>query len=364
MENILEVRSGPTYYSCEKNILESLETKLQKENINKVLIIHGKTSLEVAQPYLPSFSIIKTIFLAYKGECSDSEITRISKAAIDNQIDVIIGIGGGKVMDITKAVGNKIHKDFILIPTLASTCAAWTPLSVMYNDNGSYIRYDIHQKSAWMTLIEPRMLLNSPLHFLRAGIGDTLAKWYEGHALVEKLKETSVCIDLAHLAAKQCKDILIKHSLQAINDLEKGQWSSSLQQVIETNIVSSGLVGGFGDQYLRVAAAHSIHNGMTTISHTHHLLHGEKVAYGILVQLVLENKIDELKTLLNFYQAIHLPRILSDIGLTINQKNELLQIAEYAVVPHEDIHQLFPNISAEKVLEAMIKLENMTTVLH
>ena len=359
MEDLLEVRSGPTYYACETNILGTLEVKLQKENIHKVLIVHGKKSWKVAQSYWPSFNHVESLFLSYNGECSDSEIERVSQFALENNVEAIIGVGGGKILDLTKAVGNKIHLDIILIPTLASTCAAWTPLSVIYNDNGSYVRYDIHQKSAWITMVEPRILLDSPIQYLLAGIGDTLAKWYEGNALVERLEKTSVCIDLAHMAAKQCKNVLINSSVQAIKDFENRHWSSLLQQVIETNIVTSGLVGGFGAQYLRVAAAHSIHNGMTTIPNTHHLLHGEKVAYGILVQLVLEEKFDELEKLLTFYQSINLPYTLADIGLTINQQAEMLHIAQFTVQPGEDIHSLFPNITANDVFNAMINLENI-----
>ncbi|USK87236.1 iron-containing alcohol dehydrogenase [Peribacillus asahii] len=192
-------------------------------------------------------------------------------------------------------------------------------------------------------------------------MGDTLAKWYEGNALVERLEETSVCIDLAHLSAKQCKSVLIENSMQALTDLENGSWTNALKRVIETNIVTSGLVGGFGNQYLRIAGAHSIHNGMTKIPHTHHLLHGEKVAYGILVQLVLENKFEELEQLLPFYESVHLPSTLADIGLTINQQAELLQIARFAVQPGEDIYLLFPNITVDEVLKAMTELENLMT---
>ncbi|MEX6700894.1 iron-containing alcohol dehydrogenase family protein [Peribacillus frigoritolerans] len=286
MSTLLEVRSGPAYYACKANVLENLEVKLSRGNIRKVLVIHGQKSWEVTEPFFPSLENIETIFFTYGGECSDPEIERVKKAALEHGADALIGIGGGKLLDLAKSAGNSLQKEIILIPTLASTCAAWTPLSVIYDDNGSYVRYDIHEKSTWMLLIEPGILLNSPINYLRAGIGDTLAKWYEGNALAEKLATKSVCIELAHLAARQCQEVLLTFGEEALADLEKGKWTDALQRVIETNIITSGLVGGFGGQYLRVAGAHSIHNGMTSITQAHHLLHGEKVAYGILVQLV------------------------------------------------------------------------------
>ncbi|CAH0221148.1 putative oxidoreductase YbdH [Peribacillus sp. Bi96] len=360
MNSLLEVRSGPAYYACRANVLDTLDAKLSKGNIGKVLIIHGEKSWKAAQPFFPSLKNIETTFFTYSGECSDSEIERVQKAALELGVDALIGIGGGKLLDLTKSAGNSIHKDIILIPTLASTCAAWTPLSVIYDNDGSYVRYDIHERSAWMLLIEPEILLDSPIAYLRAGIGDTLAKWYEGNALVERLATKSVCIELAHIAARQCQEILLTHGEEALEDLKKGKWTDALKHVIETNIVTSGLVGGFGDQYLRIAGAHSIHNGMTSITQTHHLLHGEKVAYGILVQLLLEGKFSEIQHLLPLYKALKLPMTLSDIGLKIEDKAELQQIAAISVQEGEGIHLLFPDISQEKVTATMENLEILT----
>ncbi|MGE6377563.1 iron-containing alcohol dehydrogenase family protein [Peribacillus muralis] len=357
MNILLEVRSGPSYYACMASILDTLEAKLNKANIRKVLVVHGDKSWEVAEPFFPSFENVETSYIKYNGECSDIEIERVSKFAVEQSVDALIGVGGGKLLDLTKSVGNHIQKEIILIPTLASNCAAWTPLSVIYDTNGSYVRFDIHQKNAWMLLIEPGILLNSPIAYLRAGIGDTLAKWYEGNALVEKIASKSACIELAHVAARQCQEVLLTHGEEALADLNKGKWTDALQRVIETNIVTSGLVGGFGDRFLRIAGAHSIHNGMTSIEQTHHLLHGEKVAYGILVQLLLEGKFSDIKQLLPIYEALKLPRSLSDIGLTVEHEVELQQIAALSVKESEAIHLLFPDISLEKVAAAMENLE-------
>ncbi|WP_285767675.1 iron-containing alcohol dehydrogenase family protein [Peribacillus sp. SI8-4] len=360
MNTLLEVRSGPSYYACRANVLDSLEAKLRKANIGKVLVIHGDKSWEVTEPFFPSFENVELSFFKYNGECSDLEIERVVKFAQERNADALIGIGGGKLLDLAKSAGNSSGLEIILIPTLASTCAAWTPLSVIYDGNGSYVRFDIHEKSAWMLLIEPGILLNSPIAYLRAGIGDTLAKWYEGNALVEKIASKSVCIELAHIAARQCQEVLLTHGEEALADLTKRNWTDALQRVIETNIVTSGLVGGFGDQFLRIAGAHSIHNGMTSIEQTHHLLHGEKVAYGILVQLVLEGKFSDIKQLLPIYEALRLPRTLSDIGLTVEHKAELQQMAALSVKEGEAIHLLFPDVTMERVAAAIETLEVLT----
>src|SRR5690606_25096017 len=107
-----------------------------------VLLIHGQQSLDAASPFLPNFDHIQVHYEKYHGECSKSEIERMAQIAIDQRCEVIIGLGGGKIMDLAKAAAAKNHMRVVLLPTLASTCAAWTPLSVIYTDNGDYLEYN------------------------------------------------------------------------------------------------------------------------------------------------------------------------------------------------------------------------------
>jgi hydroxycarboxylate dehydrogenase A len=355
----LEVRSGPSIYACKEGILETLEENLIKKNIKRIIIVHGEKSWKAAQPFFPVLNDVESTMIPYAGECTDKEIARIADFARKKETNIILGIGGGKVLDVVKGAGNLTHKETILIPTLPSTCAAWTPLSVIYNEAGGYERYDIHMNNSWMVMIEPRIFLSAPLSYLRAGIGDTLAKWYEGNALYERIEERPAMLTIGHLTARQCLDVLLANSVEAFADWNKGRLSSPLLKVIETVIATGGLVGGFGDSYLRVAAAHSIHNGLTHVTATHHLLHGEKVAYGILVQLLLEKKPEEIVKLIPFYQAIQLPFKLKDIGLNENQHEEIERVAKYSVLETEDIHLLFPGIKKGDVTCAIMELEDL-----
>ena len=47
-------------------------------------------------------------------------------------------------------------------------------------------------------------------------------------------------------------------------------------------------------------------NGMTLVEETHSVLHGTKVSYGILVQLLAEGKKDEVEKLVPFYKENNL----------------------------------------------------------
>ncbi|MGG3738901.1 iron-containing alcohol dehydrogenase family protein [Aeribacillus pallidus] len=356
--DLLEVRGAPNDYVCESGVIQHLEPFLKRYGFTKAFVICGQRSWNAVEPYFPKDRTLSYSFFRYHGECSLSEIERLSSHCID--YDVIIGIGGGKVLDLAKAVANQVRLDVVLIPTLASTCAAWTPLSVIYDDNGTYVRYDIFPKSATFVLVDPNMLLHSPVAYLRAGIADTLAKWYEADCIIRQLPCPPLSIKIAHQTAYLCKTTLLEHGPKAINDLLEKRDSFSFRQVIETNIMAGGMVGGFGDRYGRVAGAHSVHNGLTKVSSTHHLLHGEKVAYGILIQLVIENNWDEIHRLLPFYQALQLPFTFQQLGLP-NEKEVLHTIAEAIVQPEESIHLMNVPINKETMVEAFYQLEEFAS---
>ncbi|WP_347548703.1 iron-containing alcohol dehydrogenase family protein [Pseudalkalibacillus hwajinpoensis] len=359
----IQVRGTPGHYRCYPGVLTDLPRFLNEGRFQKVFIITGYRSWEAAKEYFPDLSEFQHAYSTYTGECSDTEIARQAELARIHSADLVIGVGGGKVLDVAKAVANELGIDTALIPTLASTCAATTPLSVKYTDDGKFNTYTIFPRSTYLVLVEPNILLNSPGAYLKAGIGDTLAKWYEARALIDKLPSTSIPVRLAYEAAKNCRDTLIRDGEKAVEDHQKGYLSEAFIRVIETNLLTGGMVGGLGDRYGRIAGAHSIHNGLTNVSEAHSFLHGEKVAYGILVQLVLEGEWEEIRGLFTFYKQVGLPFSLETIGIESERIEAVGEvIAEHATKEGESIH--FPEpVTKKDVLEAILGLEALSVTL-
>jgi len=352
------VHGAPSEYILNEDVLEQLEAKLLERGSQKVLVVHGIKSWQAAKPFWPEFTQIKFEEYTYGGECSITEIETLKKNVDKNSYDVLIAVGGGKVLDLVKAVSHLTHKSFVLVPTLASNCSPWTPLSVIYDESGAFIRYDIYPNSASLVVIEPRILVNAPINLLIAGIGDTLAKWYEADVQMSIIENKPVPLQISHYAARQCKEILLAHSAGAIQAAETGILNDDFVKVAETIIVLAGMVGGFGDQYGRIAGAHAIHNGLTILEETHQALHGEKVAYGILVQLVLEEKWEEIQQLIPFYQTLSLPVSLIQLGVKQITEAIINAVAQKSVIPEESIHVMpIGPITASRVSEAIANLE-------
>ncbi|WP_053366314.1 iron-containing alcohol dehydrogenase family protein [Bacillus sp. FJAT-27245] len=352
----LEVRGAPNYYACKSGILETLPNILANHGLRKPLLLTGKNSWNASKAFFPKG--IVTRHETYSGECSNEEIERIGTLIKNDGHDAIIAIGGGKVLDLAKAAGDLVSVPFILVPTLAATCAAWTPLSVIYDNDGRFLYYSIFKGSALAVLVEPAILAASPHAYLRAGIGDTLAKWYEADALLRQVENWTVPMQISRESALLCKTNLLAFGQQALEAAATATITPELIKVCETVIMAGGMVGGYGDRFGRIAGAHSIHNALTHLPETHQHLHGDKVAYGILVQLMLECRKEEVLDLLPFYKKTGLPFSLRSLGI-LSTESAAKVIAANALAPNESIHFLDIPLSSDIVVESILELEMM-----
>jgi hypothetical protein len=136
---------------------------------------------------------------------------------------VVIGVGGGALLDTAKALARRLGLPVVAIPTIAATCAAWTPLSVWYNDAGQALQFEIFDDANFLVLVEPRIILNAPAEYLLAGIGDTLAKWYEAVVLAPQPETLPLTVRLGINGALAIRDVLLESSETALADQQRGE---------------------------------------------------------------------------------------------------------------------------------------------
>jgi uncharacterized oxidoreductase len=294
--------------------------------------------------------------VAYGGACTDARTQDLVNRVSETETQVVIAVGGGKVSDLGKAVANQMKLPIIILPTLAATCSAYTPLSVIYDEHGEMVRYDVFRHSNDLVLIDPQVILESPIDLMIAGIGDTLAKWYEAEAIISQLDRLPIEIQVARFAAEKCRDILLEESQDALEAMFERKLTPEFMDVVETNIMLGGMVGGFGDDYGRTSGAHSIHDALTLLPASHQHLHGHKVAYGIMVQLAIQNQWQEITRLVDFYRDLDLPKCLADMDMFLSDQEYQL-VAKRACEPYETIHYLKETITPEVVESAMRQLE-------
>lgn len=298
------------------------------------------------------------VHVAFNGEASDNEINRVVAIARENDNDVIVGLGGGKTIDSAKAIADILEVPVIIAPTIASTDAPTSALSVIYTDEGAFEKYIFYSKNPELVLVDTQVICQAPKRLLASGIADGLATWVEARAVMQKNGDTMAGGNqtLAGLAiAEACERTLFADGLKAMASCEKKVVTPALENVIEANTLLSGL----GFESAGLAAAHAIHNGFTALTgDIHHLTHGEKVAYGTLTQLFLENKSrEEIDRYVDFYQAIGMPTTLKEMHLDTATEEDFLKIGRQATMAGETIHQMPFTITAEDVAAALVAVD-------
>ncbi|MDU7506341.1 MAG: iron-containing alcohol dehydrogenase, partial [Clostridia bacterium] len=143
-------------------------------------------------------------------------------------------------------------------------------------------------------------------------------------------------------------------------DQTRGDVTQAFRDVVDAIIAGGGMVGGLGERYTRVAAAHAVHNGLTVLPQTEKFLHGTKVAYGILVQSALLGQDDVLAQLVNAYKRFNLPTTLAALEVDINNHDELERVIAHTLRPVESIHYLPGELSPATLRAAFEKVEHFT----
>lgn len=322
------------------------------------LIVGGDRTLEVVRPFLvPTLEQagLTVNQVSYAPDCSETRLALLKQAAINHQADVIIGVGGGKALDTAKLLAHQMELPIVTIPTSAATCAAWTALSNVYSEQGAFL-YDVGlAKCPDLLILDYDLVQTAPQRTLVAGIGDALAKWYE--ASISSGHSEHSLIVAAVQQARVLRDLLLQKSVAALEEPGSTVW----RDVVDASVLLAGVIGGLGGAQCRTVAAHAVHNGLTHLLQSHGTLHGEKVAYGILVQLRLEEMIQgnrlaatARQQLLSFYGDIGLPRNLADLGLLEVTLADLQRSAEVACRPQSDIHHLPFDVTPTQLMAAMV----------
>ncbi|RXY88205.1 UDP-N-acetylmuramoyl-L-alanine--D-glutamate ligase [Klebsiella pneumoniae] len=151
--------------------------------------------------------------------------------------------------------------------------------------------------------------------------------------------------------AELCYNTLLEEGEKAMLAAEQHVVTPALERVVEANTYLSGV--GFESGGL--AAAHAIHNGMTAIPDAHHYYHGEKVAFGTLTQLVLENApVDEIETVAALCHSVGLPITLAQLDIKGDIPTKMRLVAEAACAEGETIHNMPGGVDSDQVYAALL----------
>jgi len=325
---------------------------------SRALLLGGRTALELCGPAITASLTDKGIGCrreTFRGISSGQEVARLVQAAQGCGADLIIALGGGAAIDAGKAVAHELGCPVIVIPTTVATDAPCSALSVIYREDGVFDRYLPLLRNPECVLVDTAVIAAAPVRFLVAGMGDALACAWESDTCRRSDNPALFCggsrpTEMALAAARRCYDILREQGPAARAAVEQGVVTPALEAVVEANTLLSGYSSENGGH----AGAHSIHNGLTVLPESGNSLHGEKVAFSVLAQLVLEERTArEIREVQQFCTSVGLPVCLADLGISTPTEAAIRAVAETATAPGETIHATWFPVTPAMVINAI-----------
>ncbi|MCP9771643.1 glycerol dehydrogenase [Synechococcus sp. Tobar12-5m-g] len=321
-----------------------------------ILFIAAGTARRELQPIweevLPPVGLWPTV-IAFGGECSVAEIDRLVAAGSGQPFCAVVGAGGGKTSDTVRAVADQLQLPAVITPTLASTDSPCSALSVVYTKEGAVEGFRFFNRHPLLVLVDTEVVARAPRRQLVSGIGDALATWFEARTVRQSHKTNAVGglpTTTGTALAKLCCDILLADGPAACAAVDAQVTSPALERLVEAN----NLLSGLGFESGGLAVAHAVHNGISELPGSHGSLHGEKVAFGLHTQLVLEGQPQsEVMEILRYCRAVGLPTTLAEVGIDADDENQVRTIATRSVIPGETSHNEPFAVTATAVVAAL-----------
>lgn len=351
---MVQIKNPQQYINAPGSLQEAGKyiSELGKHN---VLVIAGPQTREAIGSIL--HESLKKRQIAYQdivftGYPTNEQANNLAKIARAENIDLLIAAGGGRAMDVTKAAGDIARLPVLTIPTVLGTCAAWAACSVLYNDEGDYVQCRYNQQAPVIVLADTQLLARSPVRYLKAGIADTYAKWYELRPVINGLQARDASKEIAFYAAELALNTLAEKGHKAVLAQSEGRISKELYDVIDSIIYLAGFVGSISDGDTYIPFAHQFYNSVRGVPASKQRLHGEIVGYGLIVQSLLnEDMIYNVKRLVAQLKEIDNLFTLAELGL--GKAADQAYVAERIVREYEASTILLDKHSPAAIIEAM-----------
>lgn len=319
--DVYAYKIGSGRYLQGENILDLCGEEVARYG-KKAYVIGGATAVAITKEKLEKSCAahnVKMYCEVYNGYPSIKKIKELVQQLKKQKAEILIGVGGGRIMDLVKVIMSEMKIAVITIPTSAATCAAFTPLSVLYTDEGKIYGSRQLEESVNSVIVDEKIMLTQPGRLLAAGIADSMAKYIEITSTIkEELTEyTMIQTHSALMISKYLYEVLTKYGLCAVQDLQNKNLTIALKNVIFCNIAITGMVSALSHGSGQLAMGHALYNVIRTnyLKEAKHYLHGEIVAVGLLFQLSIDDREKEIQKLKDLYEKLELPSSLHEIGI-------------------------------------------------
>ncbi len=313
-------RIGSGRYLQGKGYIEKAGDEVLRLGKNP-LVIAGKTALEKTNGKLENSIKEKCNnyeIVVHTGSCNDERAKELADLASEKGYDVIVGVGGGVICDFAKLCAYFAKLPVINIPTSSATCAAYTPLSVRYTPEGRTVG-SLHYKDEVNCVIADSEIISAqPVRLFLAGVFDALAKFVEiKQRFNEDTKEYPIGLDYAYVMSKYSFKLLNDKTQKCIDDMQNGNISDDVENIIFTTIAATGVISGIARGSNQTAIAHKFYEASRFLFpvNTKPFTHGELVGVGLLLQNHFNGEEENNKALIELMKKYNMPCRIDDLHI-------------------------------------------------
>ncbi|GAA4892380.1 iron-containing alcohol dehydrogenase family protein [Streptomyces coeruleoprunus] len=243
---------------------------------------------------------------------------RLADAIRGKRYDAVVGLGGGKIIDVTKYAAARVGLPMVAVATNLSHDGICSPVSTLDNDNG---RGSYGVPSPIAMVIDLDVIRDAPQRFVRSGIGEAvsnlsaIADWELSHRVNGEPVD-----GLAAAMARTAGESVLRHP-GAVGDDE-------FLIVLAEALVLGGIAMSIsGDTRPSSGACHEISHAFDLLYPRRAALHGEQVGLGAVFAMHLRGARDQARLFAEVLRRHGLPVLPEDIGFTVD---EFVAAVEYA----------------------------------
>ncbi len=337
MENSLKSKSDAAFkFGAGRYIQEPGAIKLAGKEIsrlgNKAFIVGGGRAIKIVEEQLTKSlkdAGIQYEYKIYDGYTTHEAAKKYGAYCRENHFDVVAGAGGGRIMDLAKAVAHYAELPVVNIPTQAGTCAAFTPMSVMYTKEGAAMGTAggnfYHPREVSAVIVDETIMLHQPPRYAASGILDAMAKYIEIQNGREEIKFDDFGVELytAYVLAAYIYDTLEKNCIKIYSDIEKHELSKEVHDFLFINFAVTGIISGSSKALGQTALAHEMYYAARIFFTKESLgfLHGEIVGTSLILQLYYNRTPEKIPAFKDFMKKMHMPVTLSELGIAETDEN-------------------------------------------
>jgi len=303
----------PIIFQVDEDIYDKVDELLKRNKLqfHKILVVSGKSvSKKYASRIADLYKWKHTILF----DNTFLEIEKLKKKCIDEGYDLLVAVGGGKILDSVKRVSYLININHVSIPTIISNDGLISPISVIKNETGK--TESIPGMMPMGVIIDLTIIKNSPKDYLRAAAGDILSNLSSTNDwILARNKGRDYINDIAFHLSKSAANSLVNFNKKEFN------YKPFLRQIIQGQVNSGIAMSLAGSSRPCSGSEHLLSHAIDYLDLSKNVLHGIQVASISLFILYLQKKL--LKEHLDYAVKTEIPLIFTE--LILNCDDDILK---------------------------------------